>query len=154
MGVVIVFLAVPLLAVSVIAVAAEWVLELFAPPAGTDTTLTTGLGHFGMPVLVAAFAWVIWTLIHYREAFFTTFRFAPSGIIVQNSRYGVLHMTWDEVAARYSRIGRMIVLTSPKLVRPLAVMNFGPRGALAPEFVEAKARIRGAVGPRWGERWL
>lgn len=68
-------------------------------------------------------------------------------------RYGVLALSWTDVRATYSRMAKMIVLESPRLVRPLAVMNFGGR-ALTPEFIAAKAIVKRTVGERWSERWL
>jgi hypothetical protein len=81
-------------------------------------------------------------MIRHREALFTTIQVSPAGVVVENSRYGVLLLNWDDVThATYSRLGKMITLESPKLSKPLVIMNFGNRG-LAPEFVAARAASR------------
>lgn len=104
------------------------------------------------PVLIALFVWAISLLVRYRESLFTTFRFSAAGIVVQNSRYGELVLHWHDVAATYSAPAKMIVLRSPKLAKPLAVMSFG--GSAAPEFIAARTMIRLRIGDRWKQRWL
>jgi hypothetical protein len=46
-----------------------------------------------------------------------------------------------------------ITLESPRLSKPLVIMNFGSRG-LAPQFLAARTAIQTAVGNRWSERRL
>lgn len=106
------------------------------------------------PVLVVAFSWVVWTIIRYREALFTTFRVSDSGVVVQNSRYGTLVLHWDEISAVYSSFGKMVVLHGQRLARPLAIMSFSGRGGPAPEFLAARAIIERHLGERWSDRKL
>lgn len=105
------------------------------------------------PVLIALFVWAIWSLVRYREAFFTTFRLSAAGIVVQNSRYGLLVLNWDDVSATYSPPAKMVVLRSPKLAKPLALMSFGG-GSMAPEFLAARTMISTRLGDRWSQCWL
>jgi hypothetical protein len=106
------------------------------------------------PLLVVGFFWVIWTMIRNREALFTTIQVSPAGVVVENSRYGVLLLNWEDVThATYSSFGKMITLESPRLSKPLAIMNFGSRG-LAPQFLAARTAIQTAVSNRWSERRL
>jgi len=115
--------------------------------------LTYSLG----PAMAALSAWSVWVLLRYREALTTTIRVSASGVTVQNPHYGVLMINWADVQATYSRIGKMLVLQSPRLARPLAIMNFatgyGPTPP-RPEFLAAKALVQSSVGERWNERWL
>jgi hypothetical protein len=92
----------------------------------------------------------------HREALFTTIHVYGSGITVQNTRYGVLVLKREDVRATYSRMSKMVVLESPRLTRPLAIMNFfgGVGGQPAPEWLAVKAIVQRAVGERWSERWL
>src|SRR5215469_4260289 len=61
------------------------------------------------PLLTVGLLWVIWTMIRNREALFTTLQVSPSGVVVENSRYGVLVLNWDDVThATYSSFGKMI----------------------------------------------
>jgi hypothetical protein len=66
----------------------------------------------------------------------------------------VLLLNWNDVThATYSSFGKMITLESPKLSKPLVIMNFGG-GGLAPEFLAARTSIQAAVNNRWSERRL
>ena len=105
------------------------------------------------PVLIVAFSWVVWTIIRYREALFTILTVSDSGVLVQNSRYGALLLNWDEISAVYYSFGKMVILQSQKLARPLAIMSFS-KGGPAPEFVAAKAIIERHLGARWSDRKL
>jgi len=81
-------------------------------------------------------------------------RVSPAGVAVENSRYGVLLLNWADVTrATYSRFGKMITLESPKLSKPLAIMNLEARG-VAPEFSAARSIISAALSDRWSERRL
>jgi hypothetical protein len=107
------------------------------------------------PALVALLSWHLWALLRYREALFTTIRVFGSGIMIQNTRYGVLALNWADVRATYSRVGKMVVLESPKLIRPLAIMSFGGLyGQPDPYFLASKAMVQCLVGERWTERWF
>lgn len=107
------------------------------------------------PVLVVLFSWIVWAILRYREALFTTIRVSDSGIVVQNTRYGMLLLNWNDVHATYSRFGKMVVLESPKLIRPLAIMSFaGGAGGPTHQFLAAKAIVQRSVGERWSEQWL
>jgi hypothetical protein len=107
------------------------------------------------PVLVVFFVWCLWTMLRYREALFTTIRVASSGIVVQNAHYGVLALNWADVQATYSNFGKMVILQSPKLVRPLAIMSFGGgHNGPSRDFLAAKAIVQRNVGKRWREQRL
>ncbi len=106
------------------------------------------------PVLVAGFSWTVWSMVRNRDTLFTSIRVSPAGVTIENSRYGVLLLNWDDVThATYSKFWKTITLESPKLLKPLAIMNFGSRGA-APEFLAARGAIQAAVRARWSERRL
>jgi hypothetical protein len=118
---------------------------------GTQNAITI---YLLFPLLIAGFSWAMWSLIRNREALFTTIRVSPMGVVVENSRYGVLLLNWNDVThATCSSFGKMITLESPKLSKPLAIMNFGG-GGLAPEFLAARTAIQAAVNNRWSERRL
>jgi hypothetical protein len=118
---------------------------------GTQNAITI---YLLFPLLIVGFCWAMWSVIRNREALFTTIRVSPAGVVVENSRYGVLLLNWSDVTnATYSRFGKMITLESPKLSKPLAIMNFGS-GGLAPEFLAARTVIQAAVSNRWSERRL
>ena len=105
-------------------------------------------------LLIAVLFWVVWTMIRNREALFTTIQVSSTGVVVENSKYGVLLLNWDDVThATYSRFGKMITLESPRLSKPLAIMNLGSSG-LAPQFLAARTAIQAAVRNRWSERRL
>ena len=107
------------------------------------------------PALVIVFVWCVWAMLRYREALFTTIRVSDSGVLVQNAHYGVLPLTWGDVQATYSSFGKMVILQSEKLVRPLAIMSFGGgRNGPSPEFLIARAIVQRNVGERWRERRL
>lgn len=106
------------------------------------------------PVLVVLFSWIVWAFVSNRETLFTTFRISRAGLVVENSRYGVLIINWNEITrATYSKTGKMITLESPKLLRPLAIMSFG-RNGLTPQFMAARTVIQEAIPDRWKERWF
>jgi hypothetical protein len=118
---------------------------------GTQNAITI---YVLFPLLIVGFSWAMWSVIRNREALFTTIRVSPAGVVVENSRYGVLLLNWNDVThATYSSFGKTITLESPKLSKPLAIMNFGGRG-LPPEFLAARTLIEAAVSNRWSERRL
>jgi hypothetical protein len=152
---IILFAGIPLLSL-VILLFVVIMISMPVLPKGTQAVGAQNLAtiYLLFPLLVAGFSWVIWTMIRHREALFSTIQVSPVGIVVENSRYGVRLLNWNDVThATYSRFGKMIILESPKLSKPLAVMNFGGRG-LAPEFLAARTVIHAAVSNRWSEQRL
>ena len=107
------------------------------------------------PVMIALFVWVGWTMLRYRESLFTKIRVSDCGILVRNARYGELALSWADVRTTHSSFGKMVVLESAKLIRPLAIMSFGKGDSgLSPQFLRAKAIVKRNVGERWREQWL
>ena len=108
--------------------------------------------------LVVAFSWYIWFIVRNTESLFSTFRVSRTEITIENSRYGVLTLNWEEVArATFRKLGfagRVITLEAPQLAKPLAIMSrFRTPGSNA-KFVIAQMVIQRAMGDRWIERWL
>jgi hypothetical protein len=105
-----------------------------------------------LPFVAAGFSLVAINLVRTRESLFTTFQVSSTGITLENSRYGVLSLDWNEVTqATYCRLAKMIILESPRLWQPLVIMNFGGN-SVAPEFAAARTLIRSAMRDRWIER--
>jgi len=149
---IILFVGIPLLTLIVLLfVAIMATTPLIAKGVGSQNIATI---YLLFPLLVVGFSWVIWSVIRNREALFTTIRVSSAGVTVENARYGVLLINWNDVTqASYSRFGKTITLESPRLFEPLAIMSFGGRG-LAPEFLAARNAIQAAIRDRWSERRL
>jgi hypothetical protein len=73
------------------------------------------LAAYLFPALTALMSWALWAVLRYRESLFTTIRVSTSGVVVQNSRYGVLLLPWEELRATYIRVGRMVILEASRL---------------------------------------
>jgi hypothetical protein len=152
---IILFVGIPLLILFVLVLLAIMVTIPLMPKGiggfGTQNAITT---YLMFPLLIVGFCWVMWSVIRYREALFTTIRVSTGGVVVEYHRYGVLLLNWGDIThATYSSFGKMIILESPKLLKPLAIMNFGSRG-LAPEFLAARTLIQGAISNRWSQKRL
>lgn len=148
------FAGIPLVIVMTALFAAIMVFVPFLPTKKADFQMLATV-YLLFPVLVVVFAWCAWAMLRYREALFTTIRVSSSGIVVQNAHYGVLALNWADVQATYSSFGKMVILQSTKLVRPLAIMSFGGgRNGPSREFLAAKAIVQRNVGKRWREQRL
>jgi hypothetical protein len=148
------FAGIPLFIVMTALFAAIMVSVPFLPIKKADFQMLATV-YLLFPVLVMFFAWCVWAMLRYREALFATIRVSSSGIVVQNAHYGVLALNWADVQATYSSFGKMVILQSTKLVRPLAIMSFGGgRNGPSREFLAAKAIVQRNVGKRWREQRL
>ena len=152
MAIIILFVGIPLLAILVLLFLVIMIITpMIAKGMGAQNLATV---YLLFPLLIVGFSWAVWSVIRNREALFTTVRVSPAGVAVENSRYGVLLLNWADVTrATYSRFGKMITLDSPKLSKPLAIMNLDARG-IAPEFSAARSIISAALSDRWSERRL
>jgi len=109
-------------------------------------------------VILVVFSWHLWYLVRNRESIFTTFRISPAALTIENQRYGVLTLTWDEIScATYSKIGidgKRITLEAASLVKPLVIMSTLATAGSRATFVIAQMLMQRALGDRWIERWL
>ena len=94
------------------------------------------------------------TIFRYgRESLFTTFRISNHGIGIENRRYGLLQLAWPDIeGATYSQIGKTIVLNSPRLLNPIAIM-YNPN-AESTEFQAAVAMVRQNLQGRFSTKWI
>jgi hypothetical protein len=93
-------------------------------------------------------AWVAADLIRNRETLFTTFQVTSTGITVEDARYGQLVLNCNDVTrATYRRFLGSITLDSPRLLKPIAIMNPTPRN-FSPEFEAARELIGEALHAR------
>ncbi len=133
------------------------------PPAVLGVALcqrlaATGLYFPPFMVVMVPLSVYVWFIVRNRENVLTTYRVSQTGIVIENSRYGVFTLNWDEVTrATYRRlgvVGETITLDAAQLAKPLVIMIVHrTRGSIA-KFVTAQTLIQRAMGHRWVERWF
>lgn len=113
-----------------------------------------GLAYVIFPFMAVFSAVGTFTSFRYgRESVFTTFHVSSHGIAIENRRYGLLQLTWPDIkGATYSRIMKTVVLDSPRLSNPIAIMN-NPTVDAA-DFQTAVAIIRQNLQGRLITKWI